>query len=168
LPPHAGGHEKVMTAKPKHRLRALIDTDVFVIDLRYPHDDRYEINRAFLEQVEQGQILGRTTIYNLLEVCGILSFNLSEQRLEELFIGFTEHFGVQVLFPPGEGTEVCFDPVSVLRLMKKKFAFGDALIAELAWLYRRRLDLLVTWNAVHFEGKLPLRVATPEQFLEGG
>lgn len=33
-----------MTAKPKHRLRALIDTDVFVIDLRYPHDDRYEIN----------------------------------------------------------------------------------------------------------------------------
>lgn len=108
-------------------------------------------------------MLGRTTIYNLLEVCGILSFNLSPAHLEELFIGFADRFGVQVLFPPGEGTEVCFEPGRILQGMKGKLSFGDALVAELVSVYRRRLDVFVTWNAVHFEGRLPIPVSTPEQ-----
>lgn len=152
-----------MKSKRQRRPRALVDTDVFVIALRYPRDVRYDGTQAFLDRVKQGKVLGRTTIYNLLEVCGILSFNLSPVRLEELFVGFAERFGVQVLFPPGEGAEVCFEPSRILQTMKGKFSFGDALVAELASVHRRRLDLFVTWNAAHFEGKLPIPVSTPEQ-----
>jgi hypothetical protein len=98
-----------------------------------------------------------------MEVCGILSFNLSPQSLEELFMGFATKYNVAILFPPDDEETICFDPVGILETMKQKFSFGDALIAELAQRYRGRLDLFVTWNAVHFADKLPLRVATPSQ-----
>lgn len=140
------------------RLRALIDTDIFVLDLRYPRDPRYSENKAFLGRVKQGELAGSTTLYNLMEVCGILSFNLSPQSLEELFIGFAERFNVAVLFPDHEQEEVCFAPEKILEAMKRKLSFGDALIAEVIQRYRRRLDLFVTWNATHFEGKVPIEV----------
>lgn len=145
------------------RLRVLIDTDVFVIDLRYPRDSRYSENKAFLECVKRGELAAWTTLYNLMEVCGILSFNLSPQSLQELFIGFAAQFSVTILFPNGREEEVCFAPAEILEIMKRKLSFGDALIAEVAQRHRRRLDLFVTWNAVHFEGKLPIKAVTPNQ-----
>ena len=58
----------------------LVDTNIFLIDLRYKRDINYETNRAFLDCIsEKGS--GFTTIVNLLELCGILSFNLNEKRL---------------------------------------------------------------------------------------
>jgi len=145
------------------RARVLIDTDVFVIDLRYHLDHKYSENRAFLERVRQGEFVGRITLYNLMEVCGILSFNLSPQSLEELFIGFATRYNVAILFPPDDEERICFDPVEILETMRQKFSFGDALIAQLVQTYRGRLDLFVTWNAVHFTDKLPLQVVTPGQ-----
>jgi len=145
------------------KARVLIDTDVFIIDLRYHRDPKYSENRAFLERVRQEEFIGRITVYNLMEVCGILSFNLSPQSLEELFMGFATKYNVAILFPPNKEERICFDPVKILETMKQKFSFGDALIAELTQRHRKWLDLFVTWNAVHFADKLPLRVATPEQ-----
>ena len=103
-----------------------------------------------------------------MEVCGILSFNLSPKSLEELFIGFASRFNVEVLFPKGDGEEVCFTPAGVLELMQRRLSFGDALIAEVARIYRRWLDFFVTWNTVHFEGRLPLRVVRPDCLWRGG
>lgn len=146
-----------------NRLRVLIDTDIFVIDLRYPRDPRYSENKAFLERVKQGELAAWTTLYNLMEVYGILSVNLSPQSLQDLFIGFAAQFNVMILFPDGKGEEVCFAPAEILETMKRKLSFGDALIVEVAQRHRRRLDLFVTWNAVHFEGKLPIKTVTPNQ-----
>jgi hypothetical protein len=98
-----------------------------------------------------------------MEVCGLLSFNLSPQNLEELFMGFATKYNVATLFPPDEEERICFDPVEILQVMKHKFSFGDALVAELTQRYRRRLDFFVTWNAVHFADKLSLQVVTPGQ-----
>jgi predicted nucleic acid-binding protein len=148
------------------KTRVLIDTDVFVIDLRYHRDPKYSENRAFLERVRQGEFVGRTTVYNLMEVCGILSFNLSPHSLEGLFMGLARRYNVTILFPSDEYERVCFDPVEILETMKQKFSFGDALIAELAQRHSRSLDLFVTWNAVHFADKLPIRVVTPSQIGE--
>ena len=145
------------------KARVLIDTDVFVIDLRYHRDLKYSENCAFLERVRQGEFVGSITVYNLMEVCGILSFNLSPQSLEELFIGFATKYNVAVLFPPDEEERICFDPVGILETMKRRFSFGDALIAELTQRCKGQLDLFVTWNAVHFADKLPLQVVTPDQ-----
>lgn len=145
------------------RLRVLIDTDVFVLDLRYHRDVRYRSNKLFLERVQRGELLGRTTLYNLMEVCGILSFNLSPQRLEELFIGLAARYNVTVLFPDRAREETCFGPTEILEIMKRKLSFGDALIVEVTQRHRRRLDLFVTWNAAHFDNKLPIKVLTPDQ-----
>ena len=54
--------------------RVFIDTDIFVRDLRYPNDPLLEINQRFLEKVMSGKIAATTSIFNVLEVCGILSF----------------------------------------------------------------------------------------------
>lgn len=141
----------------------LIDSDVFLIDLRYPRDRRYARNKAFLERVRLGELAGWTTVYNLLEICGILSFNLSPHSLQTLFLGFASRFNVIVLFPASSSEEICFSPLDIFDIIQRKFSFGDALIAELAQRHRRQFDYFVTWNVAHFHNKLPLRVATPDQ-----
>lgn len=146
------------------RATVLIDSDVFLIELRYPRDLRYAKNKAFLDRVRSGELVGWTTVYNLLEICGILSFNLSPQSLQALFIGFAQQFNVTVLFPNNSSDEeICFSPVDIFSIMQCKFSFGDALIAGLAQRHRRRFDYFVTWNVSHFRDKLSLRVATPDQ-----
>ena len=52
---------------------------------------------AFLDRIaREGN--GAMSIFNLLEVCGILSFNLNEKQLRELFFYLPEHYRVEV-FP---------------------------------------------------------------------
>jgi predicted nucleic acid-binding protein len=73
-----------------------VDSDVFLIDLRYRRDRRFPENREFLERLrETGR--GVTTIFNLLEICGVLSFNLNRQQLWELFHYFPRRYGMRVL-----------------------------------------------------------------------
>ena len=52
---------------------------LFVIDLRYKRDRNFSVNRTFLERIAHNHT-GVTTLFNLLEVCGILSFNLEEKQ----------------------------------------------------------------------------------------
>ncbi|GFP22369.1 hypothetical protein HKBW3S06_01597, partial [Candidatus Hakubella thermalkaliphila] len=77
-------------------MKVFIDSDIFIRDLRYPKDQRFRENSAFLEQVYKGKLKGFTSIYNVLEVCGILSFNLSEERLLELYAGFRDKYNLQI------------------------------------------------------------------------
>ena len=74
----------------------LVDSDVFLIDLRYRRDKRFAANRAFLDWLAaSGQ--GSTTIYNLLEICGVLSFNLNRQQLAEVQTHFARRYHVRVM-----------------------------------------------------------------------
>ena len=41
-----------------------IDTDIFVIDKLFPNDDRYELNKAFLNEAKEKN----TSIFNLFEL----------------------------------------------------------------------------------------------------
>lgn len=90
-------------------------------------------------------------------------FLLRPQSLQALFIGFASRFNVTVLFPDNPFEEICFSPIDVFAIMRRKFSFGDALIAELPQQYRRRFDLCVTWHVAHLRGKLALATATPDQ-----
>jgi hypothetical protein len=67
----------------------LVDTNIFVIDLRYKRDKNFKINRIFLDNIARGKN-GFTTIVNLFELCGILSFNLNENQLAELWFYFQD------------------------------------------------------------------------------
>jgi len=77
----------------------LIDTNIFVIDLRYKRDAHYKTNQTFLDYIAKKKT-GFTTIINLLELCGILSFNLSEKQLNELWVYFQDRYRVTVKWTP--------------------------------------------------------------------
>ncbi len=61
-----------------------LDTDIFVIDKLFPNDPRHKVNRDFLERTAEKA----TSIYNVLELCGIASFTLNIAELTKLFITF--------------------------------------------------------------------------------
>ena len=61
----------------------LIDSDVFIIDRRYRKDSKYEVNKHFLDFVHEKEKY--TTIFNLLEITGILSYNLSTSDIEKFY-----------------------------------------------------------------------------------
>jgi len=59
----------------------IIDSDVLLLAFAFPNDDRQKLNQKFLELAQTAQ--PATTIYNLMEVLGQLSFNLSEEQLDQ-------------------------------------------------------------------------------------
>ena len=144
----------------------VIDTPSFIIDLRYQRDAHFTINRAFLDHVAQTGN-GATTTFTLLEVCGILSFNLNDTQLQELFTYFPQRYSIEVLphatlqSPlPDVQTGALFD------IMLRKASFGDALIMAAIERHLPRATRFVSWNARHFVGRLSLPVLTPGEFME--
>ena len=135
----------------------VIDSPIFVIDLRYSRDRNYSANRSFLDQAaREGN--AATTIFNLLEVCGIMSFNLNGRQLKELFHYFPQRYNVEV-FPHAD-----FDaPLPTLRTddlfntIAKKSGLGDALILSTVEKHVPGAARFVSWNARHFKGRLPIR-----------
>ena len=143
----------------------VVDTDVFVRDLRYVRDREYKTNRRFLETLRKEQN-GTTTIVNLLELCGILSFNLSPSQLKELFFYFPRRYRIQVL--PIHTMEKPLPEVEIGKLFERmagKMSFGDALVAAFIEKFIPGADLFVSWNARHFQ-TLKIPAVTPAQYLK--
>ncbi len=144
----------------------VIDTPVFVIDLRYRRDKNVAVNRSFVERIAKER-RGATTIFNLLEVCEILSFNLNRTQLKELFHYFSRHYNVEVL--PHSTFESPLPSVKtgdLFEIISKKTGFGDALIVGAIQRYVPGAARFVSWNAQHFKGRLPIPTLTPREFLD--
>jgi hypothetical protein len=142
-----------------------VDSNVFVIDLRYPNDVHYRANRRVLERLGR-QGLGMTSILNVLEVCGILSFNLSPRSLTELYVHFARRYRLTIV--PGGGYDTRLpDPTAreVLARMEKGMALKDAEIALVVDHNAASLDAFLSWNARHFAGRLTIPALTPQQWL---
>ena len=114
----------------------LIDTDIFVIDRRYSRDPKFQVNRRFLDYLRDKKFDRATTIFNLYELCGIMSFNLSKQQVQNLFMGFESIYGLKIIYPPlGNKTpEEAFDRLlaDTMRIILEKVAFLDALVISTA------------------------------------
>jgi predicted nucleic acid-binding protein len=144
----------------------LIDTNVFVIDLRYKRDILYKQNAAFLATIARTGT-GFTTTVNLLELCGILSFNLNEEQLLALWFYFQDKYRVTVL--PTTSLTSEFPPTGIgeiFNLIKKKTSLGDGLMITVAKKYLSFISTMVTWDSDHFRGKFSGTVLTPEEFRE--
>ena len=144
----------------------LIDTNIFVIDLRYKRDLYYKNNKAFLTCIAQ-KGTGFTTIVNLLELCGILSFNLNEKQLFELWFYFQDRYHVSVL--PVNDLETNFPLIEIheiFDLLKKKTSLGDALMMAVARRHLPFVSTMITWDDEHFKDKFPGAVLTPEEFMQ--
>ncbi len=144
----------------------VLDSNLFIIDLRYPRDRHYRLNRGFLARLPR-LAPAATTLVNLLEVCGVLSFNLTGQQVRELYHYLPERYQVTVLPPPT--LPVSLPGLSVeqlLTLVAKKLSFGDALVLATIETWIPRAACLVSWDAKHFRSKTALPVKTPKEFLE--
>jgi len=145
-----------------------VDSNLFVIDLRYPDDGVYRVNRRALARLGRDRT-GMTGILNVLEICGILSFNLSAVSLHALYVHFAQRYRVTVV--PGVGYDTQ-RPAStardVLAMMEKRMALKDAEIALTVEQHAASLNAFVTWNAKHFAGKLSVPVLTPREWLRVG
>lgn len=145
----------------------LIDTNIFVIDLRYKRDTNFRLNKSFLSFVAQSGS-GFTTIVNLLELCGILSFNLNQDQLPDLWIYFQDRYKITVLPEPNLQSD--FPSIEINRLfaiLSKKTSFGDALMISAAEKYLSFVSTMVTWDDEHFKDKFAGNVLTPNAFLAG-
>jgi len=144
----------------------VLDSNIFVIDLRYPRDRHYRDNRAFLAGL-RGLAPAAMTLANLLEVCGILSFNLSPQQVWELYSYLPERYHVTVL--PAATLPATLPAVLVeqlLTLLVKKLSFGDALVLSMIETWVPQASCFVSWDARHFRGKTRIPVKTPKEFLD--
>ena len=145
----------------------LIDTNIFVIDLRYKRDTSFKVNQSFLSFVAQSGS-GFTTIVNLLELCGILSFNLNQDQLLDLWTYFQDRYKIAVLPEPDLRSD--FSAIKINRLfgiLCKKTSFGDALMISVAEKYLSFVSTMVTWDNEHFKDKFTGKVLTPDEFLAG-
>ena len=143
----------------------LIDTNIFVIDLRYRRDIHYDNNLAFLNAVAEKGV-GFTTIVNLLEICGILSSNLNEKQLLELWCYFQEKYKVTVLPTPELSSN--FPTIGIQELfdvLKNRASLGDALMLTVAAKYLSFVSALVTWDDEHFKGQYSGTVLTLEEYV---
>lgn len=142
-----------------------IDTNIFVIDLRYKDDVNFKINRNFLDLVaEKGR--GVTSIINLLELCGILSFNLNQQQITELFHYFPLRYTIDII--PSNSIDSPLPEIAIKDIMEityKKASFGDALIANLVNRHLKENSIFVSWDAIHFKNLLSIKTMTPKEFL---
>lgn len=142
-----------------------IDSDIFVRDLRYPRDQRSAVNRQFLKRVHAKRIRGVTSIFNLLEICGILAYNLSPAQLVDLYSDFCQHYNVTVLFPADAQGDLQYDIPRIFQQIQTRQSLGDAQISYVVNRFANDLSRFVSWNASHFEEKLPIPACTPQQLM---
>lgn len=145
--------------------QTFIDSDIFVRELRYPNDAQSVPNQKFLEKIRSGEFKGVTSVFNLLEVCGILSFNLSQDQLMRLFEGFTQRYNIQILYPASATVEFQYDIPQIVQGIMNKQALGDAQVSYVIRRFASDLKCLVTWNKPHFENRVPIPVFTPTELL---
>ncbi|MBI4238563.1 MAG: hypothetical protein HY696_09145 [Deltaproteobacteria bacterium] len=145
--------------------RVFLDSDIFVRDLRYPRDTHAADNQRLIDRLRRKAIPGATSIFNVLEVCGILSFNLTEQELLGLYANFPKRYGVKILFPADATGQLQYDIPAIFQQMLKKQSLGDAQIASAVQRFADHLAAFISWNARHFADKLAIPALTPAQYL---
>jgi hypothetical protein len=146
----------------------VIDTDVLLLDLAYPRDKRFAANAAFLARAAKAD--PAVTIYNLMELLGQLSFNLTPTRLDDWQTWLIDAYQLTVIWPvdPSDPTASSFFRAEIFerpfaKMRAQRMAFIDSLILNLAE-RTPDVDHFVTWNARHFKSKSSLRVLTPEEY----
>ncbi len=147
----------------------IIDSDVLLLAFAFVNDKKQEKNHLFLEKVQTAQ--PATTIYNVMEVLGQLSFNLSPERLNQWNSWLVDAYQLTVIWMADEEIKMSKEyfreelyerPYQKMRTMRMHFM--DSLIISLAERVPNA-EYFVTWNAKHFKSKTNLTVLTPEQYL---
>ncbi len=144
----------------------LLDSNLFIIDRFFHKDVLYSQNRAFIERL--GELEAAISVFTLLEICGVASFNLSSRELEHWLYEFSDVYPIFVLDPFDLETQAAVDWIGVFLVevsekISRKTTFGDAIILREAEKYR--VEALITWNTKDFLRRTNIPVLTPESYL---
>lgn len=145
----------------------VLDSDLLIIDLRYPADARYSVNSAVLDALRLGPAPLVVTSQTLLEVIGVLSFNSPPSWTAELPSKLALWYAVQIA--PDPATQPIFSGCAVAALvaiMSGRCSLGDALVVEQIRQFVPQASLLLSWNAKHFQGKLSIPALTPAEWWQ--
>lgn len=156
----AGRHTMVKKADV-----VVIDSNVFIIDLRYQNDKNFAVNSKFLKLVAAKR-RGVVSLVNLLEIIGILSFNLNERQLLEFYGYFPRRYNLDVV--PSLSLDAHLPELKIMDIMDamtQRASFGDALTIASVAAYIPHASHFVTWDKEHFTGKMNAEVVTPKEFL---
>ena len=124
------------------------------------------MNNRLFDNMRKRKIRAATSIFNVLEICGVLSFNYSREQLADLYLDFTRYFAIKVLFPADAQGSLQHDIESIWSQIAQKQSLDDAQVAYVVERFSNLISGFVSWNAKHFEGKLPVPVMTPAEFLK--
>jgi hypothetical protein len=145
----------------------LLDTDILVRTRIYTWDDRHEKSRLAVAQARN--LGGGTTIFNVLEFCGVASPHLPEAALRYYADEVSEAFGLHVLYPgfdaqlAAEWFTGTFFP-NIIEREARKMRVGDA---AFLWVAEQSPDSrIISWNLAHFQGRTSLALLTPQEYLE--
>jgi hypothetical protein len=145
----------------------LLDSNLFVIDRFFPRDTHYQTNHAFVQTLPT--LEAGLSIFTLLELCGIASFNLSPKELRTWLHDFSTRYQVHVLDPWGIGSEASqvWFGLFLKQLsgqITQKMTFGDAVLLREAEQYA--VAAIITWNIKDFVRRTAIPVFTPEAYLQ--
>ena len=142
-----------------------LDTDVLAIFHIFHNDPRYQTTKSLIDKLN-GQTKA-VSIFNLLELCGILASANRIKDSKNLFEKYLSAEDVVILFPEfAEQDKNDFWSMLVSECfyrIQRGFRLGDAVIL---WVLEtnENIDTLITWNIKHFKDKTSIRVLTPSDF----
>ena len=144
----------------------LLDADVLLIDLRYPNDVRFGTNRRVLDRLRTEGFAVGITAQALLEIVGVLSFNVAASRIVPWADLICVQYGLGVVPDPQSHPDFAGCTFrEIVSRMSSRMALGDAVQAIQIERHTPTADCLLSWNAKHFADKLAVPVQTPADWL---
>lgn len=144
----------------------LLDSDVLAIYHFFTHDSRYQATRDCIDTFCKDDVA--LTIYNLLELAGILSSAGKADLGKKIVTKYLNAGDMRVLFPrkgyiSGDvfWEEYCS---GIMDVIARGIRYGDAKIIWVAELYD--VSMIITWNVRHFTGKTSIPIKTPANVNE--
>ena len=137
-----------------------VDTDILAIHHIFIWDQRRDVNEKLFEAVK-GKAC--TTIHNLLELCGLFAIAGLASKVEEVEDKYLRGKEFVIVFSGYHGDWGEYVS-SVTEYIKRGLSYGDAIIVEA--LEQSDIETFITWNRKHLDGKLNIKLVTPEEYLK--
>lgn len=145
----------------------VLDTDVLVVYHFFTKDPRHASTSRCMQTTKEE--LRGTTLYNLLELAGILSSAGKPDIGRKLIGKYAGSHDMHILYPLlyPRSPEIFFADYTaeLLDIMERGLRYGDAKVLWVAEAHDA--EKIITWNTRHYLKKTPLQVLTPDEYLAG-
>jgi predicted nucleic acid-binding protein len=143
----------------------ILDTDVLALYHFFTTDPRHTLTASFMEETRDAE--RGTTLYNLLELAGILSSAGKPDVARKMIETYATASDMTLLYPilSTNSPELFFADYTaeLMDYMERGLRYGDAKILWVA--ESNEASTLVTWNTRHYSGKTQIGILTPGDYL---